>query len=95
MVVGEITQTVCAGCGHSLACHFRDVTGVVRCLWRRDGVTTSGVLGMQYAETCDCCDFTSKQAEAREAERKKEEEEKRQELCDAFLEKKRGTLPTA
>lgn len=50
---------VCVGCGHPIAMHFNDVTGVARCLVvKRRGLSTSGVVGLPLPdEPCSCANF--------------------------------------
>ena len=75
---------VCIGCGHSLASHFKDVTGVARCLHSTSGVSSSGVCGIPWTQDCDCKDFHSDRA-VLIAERKNAEDSKRQESIDAIV----------
>jgi len=50
-------QKLCEGCGHSLACHFRDVTGVARCTVVHRGVTDKGIIGLPWERHCACAEF--------------------------------------
>ena len=51
------TVEVCVGCGHPIGLHYNDVTGVARCLWKKQGTTDRGVIGMPYTQTCKCENF--------------------------------------
>lgn len=68
---------LCSGCGHSLAWHFRDVTGVARCNVVHRGVTERGIIGLPWERHCECADFIvplkppSREEVMTEAQRKK------------------------
>lgn len=47
----------CAGCGHSLSWHFRDVNGVARCTVIHSGVSDRGIIGIPWSKRCACADF--------------------------------------
>lgn len=69
-----MAEQVCAGCGHPVGgLHFQDVTGAVRCLLRNERMSTSGIIGIPYTETCDCMDYQSAHAEYK---RKVDEEDR-------------------
>ena len=62
---------VCSECGHGITLHFESVSGHVRCLYKTSGVTTGGVPGMHYEESCDCLDYNSNNKAERELRQKR------------------------
>ena len=82
-----MADEVCIGCGHSLGNHFQDVTGKVRCLFSSSGTSSEGVLGMPWAETCDCINYGSERTTHRkikEAAEKAEWDKHMQRLFDTI-----------
>jgi hypothetical protein len=72
---------VCPGCEHSLSRHFRDVTGVVRCLVTHSGVSDRGVIGIPWRTECDCAGGKSKSTDERRTHEAREKAER-----DAWME---------
>lgn len=69
------TSGTCPGCEHPLSQHFKDVTGVVRCLYSRHGLSDRGVIGIPWTEHCDCADYVSVQGDQRREQERLEREE--------------------
>lgn len=70
----------CESCGHPLAQHFTDVTGVARCLHVHSGVSTSGIIGMPWSHHCDCENMRSERAVRRAAEEEIEKAKREREM---------------
>lgn len=66
-----IDVEVCPECGHGIDIHFQAVSGRVRCLHKSSGVTTSGIAGIPWSESCDCTDYNSNAKAEREARDKR------------------------
>jgi hypothetical protein len=75
-------KTMCEGCNHPLSQHFRDVTGVARCLHSKER-TSTGVI-MTFTVHCDCAEFKSEQRTRQLAKERREAEEERNALDEVL-----------
>ena len=71
----------CGGCFHPLSRHYRDVTGVARCLATDSGYSTAGVIGLPWKYECDCEEFVSPQ-KLMEIKRHQQEKERQQKFIE-------------
>lgn len=70
-----MSESFCSGCNHSLSRHYKDVTGVVRCLVLEVHISSGGLTGFLANYMCDCADGISESAD-KERQRKAEEKRK-------------------
>lgn len=70
-------MSVCNGCGHPRARHYRDVDNIVRCMVVASGRSTSGVIGEPWSQECDCTNYRSRQAARARARERKDLAERR------------------
>lgn len=82
----------CAGCGHDIHRHFQDVTGKVQCVVVATGISRSGVSGIGWERHCDCADYYSEYAVAREAAKEADERQEKERM-ERFIKRALGGAP--